>query len=89
MNDEFAAGFAKLAEEFDPIHANESATGRAMVRSVRAASLPVHISELSSIIQAQHFNEHAAGWMLGDALFVGQVTTALAKSISFACCMWC
>eukprot|EP00965_Chrysotila_dentata_P047873 1588078-Pleurochrysis_carterae.AAC.1 len=39
MSGEFAAGFDKLAEEFDPIHANKSATGRATVRSVRAASL--------------------------------------------------
>eukprot|EP00965_Chrysotila_dentata_P174130 5748463-Pleurochrysis_carterae.AAC.2 len=72
MNDEFAAAFAKLIDEFSE-DAAEHVKARATVQSVKAASKPKHILELASIIQARDFKERAGDiWMLGDELYVGQ-----------------
>lgn len=80
MNDEFAAGFAKLIDEFSE-DAAEHVEGRATVKSVKAASKPKHIPELARIIQARDFEDRAGDvWMLGDDLYVGQVTS---KTLSF------
>eukprot|EP00965_Chrysotila_dentata_P158739 5243151-Pleurochrysis_carterae.AAC.1 len=75
MNDEFAAGFEKLVDDFSE-DAAKHVEGRTTTKSVKAASKPKHIiPELASIMQARDFEARDGDkWMLGDDRSVGQIT---------------